>query len=72
MTYAILDKKGRNTKKPCVFPFIYKNKIHTKCVNSKKGLWCATNVNKKKEVTDYGFCQGSVTKTKKNWTKANY
>ena len=43
-------------------PFIYKGELHKKCVNHKKGSWCATKVNKKREMVDYGFC---AEKTKK-------
>ena len=66
MTKAILDKAGKTIDEPCIFPFIYKNKVHTKCVpNTKKGAWCAIKVNSKKEMTQYGFCETKLNKTQK-------
>ena len=65
MTRAILDKTGKSINKPCIFPFIYKNKLHTKCATNKKGKWCATKVNSKKEMTEYGFCETKLSKTQK-------
>ena len=58
---AIKDKYGNPIDVDCIFPFIYKGKLVKKCVPLKKGSWCATKVNKKKEMVDYGFC-GKKTK----------
>ena len=63
---AILDKHGNSIDKQCIFPFIYKNKLVKKCVpNQKKGAWCATKVNKKREMVEYGICESNLQKTKK-------
>ena len=42
----------------CIFPFTYKKKIHTECVNdSKSGYdWCATEVDKNGKLLKYAFC----------------
>ena len=54
---AVLDKDGNTINKDCIFPFIYKNKLIKKCVpNKKKGDWCATKVNKRREMVEYGIC----------------
>ncbi len=55
--YAVKDKDGKTIKKPCIFPFIYQNKVHTKCVTLKKGKACATKVNSKKKIVEYGYCE---------------
>ena len=52
----------------CKFPFIHNNKIYKECVNSKKGKWCATEVDKTKKMTKLGFCPQK--KSMKNNTKA--
>jgi len=40
----------------CVFPFKYKDTLYTKCYPGKKGDWCATKVNKKKEMKTFAYC----------------
>lgn len=72
MTKAILDKTGKSIDQPCIFPFIYKNKVHTKCVpNTKKGAWCAIKVNSKKEMTQYGICETKLNKTQKKGARVD-
>ena len=48
----------------CIFPFIYNDKVHTKCVKSSKGAWCATKVNKGREMTKFGYCESDLRKIK--------
>lgn len=41
----------------CIFPFLHKGKLYTKCVDGQKGKWCATEIDKKTKVmTKYGPC----------------
>ena len=57
-----IDENGKEHSKgilegKCIFPFIHNNKVHTKkCVRSKNGNWCATEVDKNKKMTKYGYC----------------
>ena len=38
----ITKKNGK-----CIFPFLHKGKLYTKCVEGQKGKWCATEIDKK-------------------------
>lgn len=40
----------------CIFPFIHKGEMYKECAKSKKGKWCATEVDSKKRMTKLGFC----------------
>ena len=54
------DKIENNAKiqeGECIFPFKYKWKTHNECLETKKGLICATSVNpKSKTLITYGYC----------------
>lgn len=56
-------KKEKNQKVkagPCIFPFTYKWKEHTKCVPTNKGDICATSLSEKRPqkrtLKTYGYC----------------
>lgn len=56
-------KKEKNQKVkagPCIFPFTYKWKEHTKCVPTNKGEICATSLSEKRPqkrtLKTYGYC----------------
>ena len=54
-----MSKPMKITKKngKCIFPFLHKGKLYTKCVEGQKGKWCATEIDKKTKVmTKYGPC----------------
>jgi DNA ligase (NAD+) len=57
-------KKTRKNQKvkagPCIFPFRYKWKTHTKCYSEEDGDICATEINPvTKTLIKYGYCQES-------------
>ena len=40
----------------CEFPFLYKGKMVKECIDGENGKWCATEVNKGKQIVKIGFC----------------
>jgi DNA polymerase/3'-5' exonuclease PolX len=62
---GIINKHGKKiTKKnfkegSCSFPFKYYGKLRKECIDSKDGLWCATETDKDLYPTKYGYCTGS-------------
>ena len=48
-----MDNKGKKrtikslVKGNCIFPFKYKKRVYSDCVDSKNGKWCATKLTKK-------------------------
>ena len=57
-------KKTRKNQKvkagPCIFPYRYKWKTHTKCYPEEDGDICATEINPvTRTLTKYGYCQES-------------
>jgi NAD-dependent DNA ligase len=58
-------KKEKNKKIKagnCIFPFKYKWEEHTKCVPTKKGDICATEVNNRRTLVKYGYCRRKTLK----------
>lgn len=59
---GIMNKKGRNHKSKkvkagkCVFPFIYKNKEYSECLDTGNGAWCPTSLTNKNRVKEWGYC----------------
>ena len=57
-----INKFGRVQKEKslligdCIFPFIYKGKKHTVCVNGKTGNWCATTLKKSGCADTWAYC----------------
>merc|ERR1711907_749554 len=57
-----IDKNGKTRKikniksGKCIFPFKYKNQIHTTCLKSKNGDWCPTSVKKNLTTNTWGYC----------------
>ena len=57
-----ITKTGKESKSKkvkagdCQFPFIHKGKLHNKCVDGENGKWCATEVNKGRQMVKFGFC----------------
>ena len=57
------NKKVKEGK--CIFPFTYKYKLHTGCVNTEKGKICATEINPKTQtLVKYGYCVENISKKK--------
>ena len=59
--------KTRKNKKvkagPCIFPFKYKWKTHTKCYPEADGDICATEINPEtRTLTRYGYCNNTDSK----------
>jgi DNA ligase (NAD+) len=51
------EKNKKIKEGECIFPFQYKYKLHTKCLDVEKGKICATEVNPKTQtLTKYGYC----------------
>ena len=60
-------EKNKNVKEgDCIFPFKYKKKTHTGCVETEKGDICATSVSERQTLKTYGYCKlnTSLKKTK--------
>ena len=59
----LIDNTGKknNSKKLkegyCVFPFKYYGKMRNECINSKKGYWCATEIDEESKPIKYGYCK---------------
>ena len=57
-----IDRNGKTHKGKyvstgkCVFPFRHKNKLQNECVDTGKGLWCATSTKKRNAVDKWGYC----------------
>ena len=54
-----LGKQEKNKKVKegdCIFPFKYKKKIYSDCVETSKGSICATSLNNKNTLQTYGYC----------------
>ena len=71
-----INSKGKTRKyakiKPgkCIFPFNYKNKEYTKCVDGKTGKWCPTKLTKKNTTDTWAYCvDDSVVTGAKNLLK---
>lgn len=66
-----IDRYGKKHKSKkiksgkCIFPFKYKNKIHTECVEGMTGKWCATSVNSKLNTQTWGYCSNPAIIIKK-------
>ena len=61
------ENKSKNIKEgECIFPFIYNNKVYNKCLKTKKGSICATEIDKQKKLKKYGYCSDKFKKTKKS------
>ena len=74
ITKSGIDSKSKKVKAgECQFPFLHDGKLQNKCVNGKNGKWCATEVNKGKQMVKFGFCPekslSSSSNTKKNSPK---
>lgn len=74
ITKSGIESKSKKVKAgECQFPFLYKGKLQNKCVDGKNGKWCATEVNKGKQMVKFGFCPekslSSSSNTKKNSPK---
>ena len=41
----------------CQFPFLHQGKLQNSCVKGKNGDWCATEVNKGRQMMKFGFCE---------------
>ena len=41
---------------PCIFPFKYKDTQYTECYKGTHGDWCATEVDSKRKMKKYAFC----------------
>ena len=51
------ESKSKKVKSgDCQFPFLHKGKLHNKCVDGENGKWCATEVNKGRQMVKFGFC----------------
>ena len=55
-----VERNKRVKKGKCLFPFTYRHKSHDKCLETKKGLICATSLSdknpKKRTLKTYGYC----------------
>ena len=52
--YDKIENNAKIREGECIFPFKYKWKTHNECLETKKGLICATSVNpKSKTLTHY-------------------
>ena len=58
-----MDNKGKKrtikslVKGNCIFPFKYKKRVYSDCVDSKNGKWCATKLTKKNYTKTWGYCK---------------
>ena len=59
------EKNARVKKGPCLFPFKYKGKKHTKCFLTTRGHICATSRSKYKTLKTYGYCPSKKSTAKK-------
>jgi DNA ligase (NAD+) len=51
------EEKNKKVKAgKCIFPFKYKHQEHNECIDSDKGKFCATSVNKNNTLETYGYC----------------
>lgn len=64
------ENKSSNIKEgTCKIPFIYKDKVYTSCLKTKKGEICATEIDKKRKLLKYGYCDYSKNSKKKSKKK---
>lgn len=68
-------KKTRKNQKikvgPCIFPFKYKWKTHTRCYPEEDGDICATEINPKtKTLIKYGYCSEDTSSKSKSKSKS--
>ena len=59
------EKNARVKKGPCLFPFKYKGKKHTKCFLTPRGDICATSRSKYETLKTYGYCSRKKSTAKK-------
>ena len=85
MLADIYNKNGKahRSKKiikgECIFPFKYKRKLHTKCLDTGNGPWCPTKIKSNKTIDTWGYCISSeiinavdaLTRIKANKTSKN-
>ena len=69
-------KKTRKNQKikvgPCIFPFKYKWKTHTRCYPEEDGDICATEINPKtRTLIKYGYCSENTSSKSKSKSKSH-
>ena len=64
-----IEKNQKVKEGDCIFPFKYKYKTHSECVNTPKGKICATSVSDRGTLKTYGYCEKKKSKTLKKKKK---
>ena len=59
------NKSDKIKEGECKIPFIYKNKLYNKCINTSRGEICATELNSQGKLLKYGYCSDKKTKKEK-------
>ncbi len=67
-----IDINGKKSKNKdilpgnCIFPFKFKGEQHTKCIEGKRGKWCATKVSKNNYTDKWAYCHDKKKSSKRS------